>query len=78
MKNLVAVNKVIMYSFNFEHEFVLKVWGEGSMGQHLKSKFLNLCERKSNTQSAFMYFYTELDGTNQELLVNYILLTYRG
>jgi hypothetical protein len=77
MKNLVAVNKVIMYSFNFEYKFVLKVWA-GSMAQHLQSKFSNLCERKANTQSAFMYFYTELDDTNKEILVNYILKNYKG
>ena len=75
--NLEAVNLVIMYSFNFEYQFVKKIWS-GGLQDHLYNKFINLCQRKVNTQAAFMSFYTELDGTNQEKLINYILRNYKG
>lgn len=77
MTDQVAVNKVIMYSFNFEHNFLLSAF-KGSIANHLQSKFLNLCEIKKDSQSAFMRLYTELDNENRKVLINYILDNYEG
>ena len=75
--NFEVVNKVIMYSFNYEHKFLENIYSS-SMAKHLRSKFSNLCIRFSNSQTAFMYLYTELDYENRKLLINYILTNYKG
>ena len=75
--NYLAVNKVIMYSFNYEHQFLENIYSS-SMAKHLRSKFSNLCVRFGNSQTAFMYLYTELDYGNRKLLINHILTNFKG
>ena len=69
-KNL--VNKVIMYGFNYENNFIAKIWSN-SIANHLQSKFSSIYDRKG-ASAAFFLFYTELDSTNKEILINYINL----
>jgi len=69
-KNL--VNKVIMYGFNYEHNFIDKIWGN-NIANHLQSKFSSIYNRKG-ASAAFFLFYTELDNTNKDLLIDYINL----
>ena len=75
--NFEVVNKVIMYSFNYEHQFLENIYSN-FMAKHLRSKFSNLCIRFGNSQTAFMYLYTELDYENRKLLINHILKNYKG
>jgi hypothetical protein len=75
--NYIAVNKVIMYSFNYENQFLENIYSS-SMASQLRSKFNNLCVRFGNSQTAFMYLYTELDKENRKLLINYILTNFKG
>ena len=70
--NFNAVDKVIMYSFNYEHKFIENIF-DGYIAQHLRNKFSNYCNRFGNSQTAFMYLYTSLDNYNKETLINYIL-----
>jgi hypothetical protein len=75
--NFEVVNKVIIYSFNYEHQFLENIYSN-SMAKHLRSKFSSLCNRFGNSQTAFMYMYTELDYENRKLLINYILTNFKG
>jgi hypothetical protein len=70
--NFNAVDKVIMYSFNYEHKFIENIFDE-YLAQHLRNKFSNYCTRFGNSQTAFMYLYTALSSDNKQTLINYIL-----
>jgi len=70
--DFVAVDKVIMYSFNYEYNFIENAFGE-YLVDHLRAKFSNYCKRFGNSQTAFMYLYTDLSSDNKQLLINYIL-----
>ena len=70
--NFNAVDKVIMYSFNYEYKFIENIFDE-YLAQHLRSKFNNYCTRFGNSQAAFMYLYTALSSDNKKTLINYIL-----
>ena len=71
-KNFITVNKVIMYSFNYDYNFIENAFN-GYMAEHLRAKFSNYCKRFGNSQTAFMYLYTELSSDNRQTLINYIL-----
>jgi hypothetical protein len=70
--NFNAVDKVIMYSFNYEYKFIENIFND-NLAKHLRSKFANYCTRFGNTQTAFMYLYTSLSSDNKQTLINYIL-----
>ena len=72
MSNLInnSVNKVIMYGFNFEHNFIHKVWS-GNIANHLQKKF-TLIYGWEGANAAFFKFYSELSQRNKEILINYI------
>ena len=67
-----AVDKVIMYSFNYEYNFIENAFN-GHLAEHLRNKFSNYCKRLGNSQNAFMYLYTDLSSDNREILIDYIL-----
>ncbi len=72
IRDFVAVNKVIMYSFNYEYNFIENAFDE-YLADHLRNKFSNYCKRFGNSQTAFMYLYTDLSSDNKQILINYIL-----
>lgn len=72
IRDFVAVNKVIMYSFNYEYNFIENAFDK-YLSDHLRAKFSNYCKRFGNSQTAFMYLYTDLSSDNKQLLINYIL-----
>jgi hypothetical protein len=72
------INKVIMFGFNYPHDFIEKVWGDDPrMANHFKSKFSSIYERHG-ASAAFFKFYTELDGGNQAKIEDYIRNNYLG
>ena len=71
-KNFIAVDKVIMYSFNYDYNFIENAFN-GYLAEHLRAKFSNYCKRLGNSQTAFMYLYTDLSSDNRKTLINYIL-----
>lgn len=73
--NFKTIDKVIMYSFNYEHQFIENVW-PNYLAKHLREKFSNFCHKYNNTQTGFMYLYTSLSQDNKEMLINHILKTY--
>ena len=77
MDNLQAIHKVILFGFNYNHNFIEEAFKGKHTVNHLKSKFINLYE-KVGSKAVFNCFYCELDKENQEILLNYILLNYKG
>jgi hypothetical protein len=71
-KSFIAVNKVIMYSFNYEYNFIENAFN-GYLSEHLRTKFSNYCKKFGNSQTAFMYLYTDLSSDNRQILIDYIL-----
>ena len=71
-QKFIAVDKVIMYSFNYEYNFIENAFN-GYLSEHLRNKFSNYCKRFGNSQTAFMYLYTELSSDNRQILIDYIL-----
>lgn len=71
------IKKTIYFGFNYPHDFIERVFGEGdSITNHLKSKFKNIYEKHGAV--AFFRFYIELDNENQKLMDDFITNEYRG
>jgi hypothetical protein len=78
MKNSKAVNKIIMFGFNYPNGFIYSVWhAEPNLAKHLQSKF-NLAYDKVGSAGVFNAFYVNLDSQNQTILINWILANYKG
>ena len=76
MNNFEAIHKIIMFGFNYNHDFISKVW-EGRMAEHLQTKF-NYYHNNHGSTAVFNVFYASLDTQNQQMLINWILANYRG
>lgn len=70
-----AIQKFAFYNYNFEYNFVKKVWGEGPFADHLQGKF-NYMYDKYGAMGALLGFYAELDSSNKVKLLEYILENY--
>jgi len=67
-KQAEAMNKIILYGFNYENNFIELVWGVNtSLTNHFESKF--------REAGSFFNFYMSLSETNKNLLNNHILKT---
>ena len=72
------MKKIIMFGFNYPHDFIEKVWVDNKgLVKHLEEKFNRIYE-KYGSRAAFFSFYTELDSENQNLLENWIRANYKG
>lgn len=69
--------KIIYFGFNYPHDFITKIWGEGRTSQHLKGKFNDYYE-KAGSNGALFLFFVNLDSENQAKLEQYISSNYRG
>ena len=67
-----AIDKVIMFSFNYDYHFIENAFND-YLAKHLRNKFSDYCQRYNNSQTAFMYLYTSLSNSNKRILVDYIL-----
>ena len=78
LENLELVNKVIMFGFNYNHDFIEIIWkNRNRMAEHLRNKFNSIYSRKGSNSAMFLFF-TEMDGTNQSILINWIYKNYKG
>ena len=67
-KQTEAMNKIVLYGFNYENNFIELVWGVNtSLTNHFESKF--------KEAGSFFNFYMQLSETNKDLLNNHILNT---
>ena len=72
----VLVDKVIMFGFNYPHNFINKIW-VGNIADHLNSKFID-CYDKHGSKAAFQMFYIGLDMENRGLLIDWIEHNFKG
>jgi hypothetical protein len=76
--NLEAVNKVIMFGFNYPSGFIASVWGANtSMANHLQGKF-NMNYERFGSNGVFSNFYVNLSSNNQAILISWIMANYKG
>lgn len=67
-KQTEAMNKIVLYGFNYENNFIELVWGKDNpIAEHFENKF-----RES---ASFFNFYVNLSQLNKDLLNNHILNT---
>lgn len=61
-----AINKWIFWTFNYPWDFIRKIWGEGTIANHLRTKF----------DGDMNKFYCDLDRKNRDKLLTYVLENY--
>lgn len=67
-KQAEAMNKIVLYGFNYENNFIELVWGKNNpFSDHFKKKF--------KEAGSFFNFYMNLSSVNKEYLNNHILNT---
>lgn len=77
--NTDLTNKIILYAFNYERDFLLKAFrGHGSIAQHFQSKFNGYYERFGNGERAFLYLWTDMSNDWRVILAGYINDNFKG
>jgi hypothetical protein len=82
MTNLAAQKMYSTINFmyfitNYQYGFIHQVW-QGTLADHLQSKFLNLCERYGRSDFALVSFFYELGRDNQIKLLDWVDENYVG
>ena len=78
LSNTKAVNKVILFGYNYTHNFIAHVWADDSnLAKHFQSKF-SMYYEIHGSNGVFNAFYCNLSGVNQDRLVEWILTNYKG
>lgn len=70
-----AIQKFAFYNYNYEYNFIRKIWGDTYLEEHLLGKF-NAAYKRYGAMGAMLGFYAELDSTNKVKLLEYILQNY--
>lgn len=74
--SIIAIQKWNFYCYNFEYNFIEKVWAdETSLAKHLRDKF-NALYHHYGAMGVMPAFYAELDNNNKVKLLTYILENY--
>lgn len=80
MNTIQLQKNLIYFGFNYPNGFIQKAF-EGKVAQHiinhLQSKF-NSAYEVYGARAAFNMFFVNLDGENQEILLNWINENYKG
>jgi hypothetical protein len=77
------INKFIYYGWNFDHDFIEKVWNDDKklddwrINRHLREKFNHLMD-KHGPYAGFFVFYSELSNENKQRLMTWVLKHYKG
>lgn len=75
-----AIYNFMMYGFNYDCNFVHKVFGkhyDGYMIHHLEKKFESAYET-AGCWGAFFLFWSDLDTKNKHILEDWIMDNYQG
>jgi len=70
--------KVILYAFNYEHEFVLKAFAHTGLADHFQSKFSGYYDKYGNGETAFIHLWQAMTPDHRLTLANYIDNTFKG
>lgn len=74
--SIIAIQKWNFYCYNFEPNFIEKVWADETLlAAHLRSKF-NALYHHYGAMGVMPAFYAELDNDNKVKLLEYILENY--
>ena len=76
-EQLRAVNTVVLYSFNFESDFIENIF-DNHLKTHFRNKFNNYCKEDNNSQSAFMKLYVGMSLNNQKKVFKHIMENFKG
>lgn len=60
------------YNYTFPQYWIPEIWGDGVDGKHLMKKFHAIYER-NNGCHAMEDFMIELDSSNQQKLIDYVM-----
>ncbi len=71
------IHLFVFFGYNYNYDFIQKIWGNDNIGKHMKSKFDHIYKR-DGVNAVMNSFYSELDGGNRKLLETYILKNYKG
>lgn len=63
---------------NYPHGFIQQIWSGSSLANHLESKFLGFCSRYGRSDLAFLLWFYELDGGNQDILLEWVDTNYKS
>lgn len=78
---LQIVTKWVMFGYNYNElggapeDWIKKIWGDTWIAQHLIGKF-NEAYEYCGSRGAMNYWFSELDGTNRQILVDYFMEHY--
>ena len=78
---LQIVTKWVMFGYNYNElgagpeDWIKKIWGDTWMAQHLIGKF-NEAYEYCGSRGVMNYWFSELDGTNRQILVDYFMEHY--
>lgn len=74
--SMTAINKWVFFAFNYPYDFIERVWeGQSVLINHLKGKFNHYYELYGS-RAVMNTFYCELDGTNKQKLMAWVLDNY--
>jgi len=72
-----AMNSLFVWNFNYDHNFIEKVWGKGTViANHLQAKFSSIYKAKGS-YAAGMVFVGELDTENRAKLFEFIVKRHK-
>lgn len=63
------------FNYSFPQEWIPQIWGEGAMGEHMMKKFKEAYD-VAKASGAMNRFFIELDRSNQQLLIDYVMNNY--
>lgn len=71
-----AVSKVMLYGYNYHHDFIEQVWkGEPSLAEHLRSKFSGYYDRYGSS-GVFLAFWSSLSSDRKRELSDWIIKNF--
>ena len=76
-----VIYNFMMYGFNYDHDFVRKIFGshyDEYLIRHLEHKFESAYESEAGHYGAFFLFWSELDTDKKHILEDWIMDNYRG
>ncbi len=83
------LNKFMMYASNYRLRGYSNSYGDEHINApealegtncpfHLADKWKGLCEKHRSGTTAFLFLWYQLDGTNRELLIDWIDVNFEG
>lgn len=76
--SMTAINKWVFFCMNYPYDFIEKVWADEKwLINHLKGKFDHYYDTYGS-RAVMNTFYCELDGTNKQKLMAWVLDNYNS